>query len=333
MVHRKPCGVVSRVMIALTVMLVLVNGSPTAQDKQRIAVLELAQQGTRQEAEAIAEELRKIFVKSNQYLVVDRTLTAQILKEWETQQTGLTDGEKAVKIGKLFNVQLIVSGKLNKFPSGGWQLSAVMLNAQSGVAMKAETVRHRGDFFSLLDTKVPALGAALAGFPASATSVGPAAKASAAGTGPKKLAIYPALYSGKNAKKVERTHDSIANGIKKMIERDFAGKIAIVREFSSTRGFGGERDDRLSFSTWKGNSIQEPNEEFAYKSASKMGVDLVLLYETTVPGGGRGEHRVYLFDAVNAKNYQLAAPWKRGQLGKDLVRTVKQLIKKYRHTR
>lgn len=148
-----------------------------AKEKQRIAMLDLAYEGVKQEAEAIAEELRKILVKSEKYVVIDRTLTTQVLKEWETQQSGLTDREKAIRIGKLFNVQLIVSGKLHKFSSGGWQVSLVMLDAQSGITKKAETVRHRGDFFSLLDEKVPPLGRTLVGTSLAPRPAAPATKA------------------------------------------------------------------------------------------------------------------------------------------------------------
>ncbi len=163
-------------ILLLLIALTAAAGAPQAEEKPRIAMLDLAQTGAKEEAEAIAEELRKALVKSGQYVVIDRTLTAQILKEWETQQSGLTDSAKAVQIGKLYNVQLIVSGKLNKFSSGGWQVSVVMLDAQSGITRKAETVRHRGDFFSLLDEKVPALGAALLGTAAAPQTAAPAAE-------------------------------------------------------------------------------------------------------------------------------------------------------------
>lgn len=134
-----------------------------AEEPPRLAVLNLETRDAQSEAEGIAEELRAAFVKSGQYTVVDRTLTGQIVKEWETQQSGLTDSDKALKVGKLYNVRFIVTGKLTKFSGGGWQVSGVMLDAQSGIALRADTVRHRGDFFSLLDQRVPVLARALLG--------------------------------------------------------------------------------------------------------------------------------------------------------------------------
>lgn len=320
---------------AAAVVLVSAVTPAAAQDKQRIAVLELAQQDTPQEAEAIAEELRKILVKSNKYVVIDRTLTTQILKEWETQQSGLTDGDKAVKIGKLFNVQLIVSGKLNRFPSGGWQLSAVMLNAQTGVTIKAETVRHRGDFFSLLDAKVPALGAALAGISDSSA----AASGGGAGDSLVRLAIFPALYSGKNSGKVEEKHEQLIRGIRRMMHNNFARRIEITHEFSSVGGIGGEKNDRIINHAWREETQpragirSKPNAEFIFRAAREMGVQLVLIYESTIPGGGRGKHHVYLYDVSKRKELARTTGWKKGAFGKPLAKTIRKLIKRYRDSR
>ncbi|MEE8395525.1 MAG: hypothetical protein V3S29_05680 [bacterium] len=126
------------------------------------------------EAEAISEEISKVFVHSKKFTVIDRTLTGKIMEEWALQLSGVTDEKKALKVGKLYNVQAIVTGKLLKFPGGGWQVSGVMLDAQTGVRQQAETIRHRGDFFTLLDQKVPGLARALAGLgPAPAKMAGP----------------------------------------------------------------------------------------------------------------------------------------------------------------
>ena len=125
---------------------------------------EVGGKASKVEAEGISEEIRQAFVGSRKYTVVDRTLTRKVMQEWETQQSGVTDEERAITVGKLFNVQVIITGKLLRFPAGGWQISAVVLDAQTGVTKKAETVRHKGDFFTLLDQKVPKMAKILAGF-------------------------------------------------------------------------------------------------------------------------------------------------------------------------
>ena len=140
-------------LLALLLILPGLQAGAAPNEKLRLAVLPFTTTKAADEASAITEELRQAFVNSGRYVVIDRTLTGSILKEWETQQSGMTESDRAIKIGKLFNVQVIVSGKLTEFTSGGWHLSAVMLDSQTGVTMRARTIRHRGDFFSLLDGK------------------------------------------------------------------------------------------------------------------------------------------------------------------------------------
>ena len=70
-----------------------------------------------EESEGVAEELRNAFVNSGKYVVVDRTLTEKIVEEWKIQAT-LTEKEKAIQVGRVFNVQYIVSGKLLAFGGG-----------------------------------------------------------------------------------------------------------------------------------------------------------------------------------------------------------------------
>ncbi len=139
-------------------------GFAWGQGKPHIAVLDLETHGAEAaEVESISEVLREAFVASGRFVVVDRTLTRKILEEWALQQSGAVDEEKAIKVGKLFNVQYIVTGRLSKFDEDGWQVAAVLLDAQSGVTRQAKVIRHQGNFFSLLDNKVPQLAATLAG--------------------------------------------------------------------------------------------------------------------------------------------------------------------------
>lgn len=141
---------------------------PAAPEKPRVAVLVFEYEGgtTRVEASGIAEEIRGVFVGSNQYTVVDRTLTDQIMRAWRIRQSGLTARQKALKAGRLYNVQMVITGKLLKFPEGGWQVSSVMLDAQTGIAKRAETIHFMGGFFRMLARNVPSMAFDLAGIPA-----------------------------------------------------------------------------------------------------------------------------------------------------------------------
>jgi len=151
------------------------------EEKPRLAVLNwAATDATPAQAEGIAEEMRSGFTRSGRYTVVDRTLTAKILEEWERQQSGLNEAERAIQVGKLYNVRYIVTGKVIAYEGKAWLVSAVMLDAQTGVAWHSQTLRHEGRFFDLLG-QVPTLAARLAGVDAAASrSTGAASVPSAA---------------------------------------------------------------------------------------------------------------------------------------------------------
>lgn len=116
-----------------------------AQEKPRLAVLEFdADEEAEEEADAVTEEIRADYVHSRRYVVVDRTLTDKIMDEWALQQSGVTEQANTVRVGKLFTVKTLVTGKLNEFSQGGWQISAAVLDAETGVTSAAETARHPG---------------------------------------------------------------------------------------------------------------------------------------------------------------------------------------------
>lgn len=143
-----------------------INAMENIPEKPRIAVLnwDIRNNEIEEEADAVAEKIREVFVVSEQYTVVDRTMTKMILQEWERQETGHTEVERSIKIGEIYNVKLIVTGKLSRFQDGSWQVSCVTLDAETGVTQDAKTVDHKGDFFTLLNKRVPLMAAKIISF-------------------------------------------------------------------------------------------------------------------------------------------------------------------------
>ena len=297
--------------------------TPTG-EKPRLAVLPLSTAKAFEEAGAIAEELRQAFVNSGRYIVIDRTLTDKILKEWETQQSGMTESDKAVKIGRLFNVQIIVTGKLTHFSSGGWHVSAVILDSQTGVTMKAKTVRHRGDFFSLLDAKLPQLSDALVGI--AAFKSGPPAPPPAAGAAPpavakverpkpavdkatpftgtaKKVAIFPLRLKGPGSSSIRNSHTLFSKHLAQSIDKIWQPYRKVSHVFDPT-----SKDDGLK---WQSRAIMEnewnegifsidPNKAFVRKLARELKVDYVLIMRSGNIGGGDWDYAIYFFDINSA---------------------------------
>ena len=190
--------IMKRSLVCISLFLLLV-GIAFSQEKSRIAVLDLITQNTTAEhAGAITEEIRNAFVNSRQYTVVDRTLTSKILEEWKVQQT-LTGKEKTVKIGTLFNVRHLITGKVQQLEENQWQVSLVVLNAETGETSASRTVRHQGSFFSLLDEKIPPLAWELVGeHSGNVSRQDPASATIALGPQPMDAAMLKTdLFSGK----------------------------------------------------------------------------------------------------------------------------------------
>ena len=319
-----------------------------AESKPRVAVLKLAERGAREEADAIAEELRLAFVNTNRFIVIDRTLTDQILKEWELQQSGMTERDKAVRIGKLFNVQMIVTGKLNKFPGGGWQVSAVMLDAQTGITKKAKIVRHRGDFFSLLDTKVPILAESLAGKEdiflnkSEPTPKTQKAKATVSrpvqsrpeSSGGVKIGIFPGTATGERTGEVTQHFKKLNEKIAEAVKKQFP-KISV--SFAYIRNEDQETKEELKNRIWDvGIFSINPNEGFISLKLENLNLDAALLYHFYVYNYFQRlntDFKIFIIHQKQFKSYEESGEgnvidgmenWE-----ESFMRTVTRLLKKF----
>ena len=167
---RGPCHGVFRAMsLPLCWLLIVLPLHPTLMaqtgakpERPRIAVLAFELIDVKK-AEGIAAEdqLRNELVKKRVYTVVDRAQTEKVLKELHFQQVGLTEQDKALKLGKLLNVQLIVTGRLTAL-TGAVQLNVQMIEVQTAEIIRSESLLHRGDMLGLISEKVPLVAARLA---------------------------------------------------------------------------------------------------------------------------------------------------------------------------
>lgn len=84
-------------------------------DKKRVGVLDFVGKGvSKTEAEIVGELFRGELVNSGMYNVLDRANMDNILSEMEFQQTGCTESECAIQIGKILNMQYMFYGSLMK---------------------------------------------------------------------------------------------------------------------------------------------------------------------------------------------------------------------------
>ena len=107
----------ARCLISLFVSFLILNTVYGQQkERLRIALLDFSTPGglSKMETITLGNRLRSMLVKTKAFLVIERGKMEEILNEQGFQKTGCTTTECAVEIGRLLNVQKMVSGSIGK---------------------------------------------------------------------------------------------------------------------------------------------------------------------------------------------------------------------------
>jgi len=106
-------------------------GAPTASG-ENLAVMDFKpNNASAGDAATISEFVRSAFVKSGAYPVVDKAGMDRILAEQAFQQTGCTDSDCAVRLGKLLNVRKMVVGNYSVMGTVRF-LTASLVDVETG---------------------------------------------------------------------------------------------------------------------------------------------------------------------------------------------------------
>jgi hypothetical protein len=107
---------VKLLMLIVLSFVILINAWGQSQDKLRIAILDFTNTGglSQQETITLGNRLRSMLVKTNAFIVLERGQMDEILDEQGFQNTGCTTTECAVEMGKLLNVEKMISGSIGK---------------------------------------------------------------------------------------------------------------------------------------------------------------------------------------------------------------------------
>jgi TolB-like protein len=129
--------------------------SPPQQEsssRKNIAVIDLDSRGglSASEVGTLTDRLRSMLVGTRAFTVVDRGKMDAILKEVGFQQTGCTTTECAVEIGKMLNVQQIVTGSLGKL-GNTYTLDIVVLEVATSQIIKSFSRDYKGEIDGLLN--------------------------------------------------------------------------------------------------------------------------------------------------------------------------------------
>jgi len=94
---------------------VVTQSSQPLKEKISLAIMELTpQQVSSTDAALITDSLYTEVTKTNAFIVVERNKLQQAITELKQQQTGLTDQETAIEVGKMLNAQKVIVGSVGK---------------------------------------------------------------------------------------------------------------------------------------------------------------------------------------------------------------------------
>jgi TolB-like protein len=126
--------------------------SPPHPSKDVVAVLEFDAIGaSKPQASAVTDRLQDALLKQGRFTLVDRSQIDKILGEQAFQQAGCSSQDCAVQAGKVLGVRHIVTGRVTRIDDGTWQLAGTLIDVESAETLRAETIPHRGDYYSLLN--------------------------------------------------------------------------------------------------------------------------------------------------------------------------------------
>ncbi len=106
-----------KTIFSIMISIILIGSSwAQKQDKLRIAILDFTNTGglSKQETTTLGNRLRSMLVKTNAFIVLERGQMDEVLDEQGFQQAGCTTTECAVEMGRMLNVQKMISGTIGK---------------------------------------------------------------------------------------------------------------------------------------------------------------------------------------------------------------------------
>ena len=288
-----------------------------ANAKELIAVMDLQAVGaSAAEAQALSDRLREVMLKTGLFKLVERSQMDQVLNEQALQQTGCTSQECAVQVGRVLGVRKMVVGKVVKVGQDVWLLSAILVDVESAETLRAESVRHKGDYFTLMDQRVAEIGAKMvegATVGAAAQPAGIGAKGAQRGGGGHRVSMYPPSIGGIscNTPVCSGWPDKVLGGMQAYLASNSAwapsesykasGALPVIDSSSLLEEVQGH--------TWKGVFSVEPDVVGIVASATKLHADIVLLYKASGSITGGGDVTAYLVDVPTGKMRQQHASW------------------------
>ena len=121
-------------------------------EKLRIAILDFTNTGglSKQETITLGNRLRSMLVKTNAFIVLERGQMDDILDEQGFQQAGCTTTECAVEMGRLLNMQKMISGSIGKLGKT-YTIDLSLIDVQTAQIEKSFFRDFKGEIDGLLN--------------------------------------------------------------------------------------------------------------------------------------------------------------------------------------
>ena len=305
-----------------------------AKPRQAIAVLELEGVGTSEiESLVLTQGLSEALLDTGLFKLADGAGMPPAMEAPNGNHAGCTGQQCVVLAGRQLGADKVVAGKAVKMEEGLWLLSAVMLDAETAATLALESVRHRGDFATLLDSGIPTLAKALAGgggngrnpaeAPMSSAAPRSSRRSSARAYQKASLAVFPTRFEGKFAHRVRAGHASVIRRVEKVVGV-YSGWLSLSHSFYPTTDPSQAhtliRENpaylELEEMAWRGRYGVSPNDRYVFSMGKILGVDLVLLHYLKMDrdsGFTVREYRVFLYDVNHLRVFHRAGKWSRGK--------------------
>ena len=133
-----------------------------ARKKPRLAILNLVPRVVPIEKKTgLPKGLPGKFRKMSEFDMADSVLTQKLIEEWARSATA-SQQKRGRKLGRLYDVQMMVAGKVHAIKQRKWVVSFVQLNAPPDAPGKEKSVASKSEFYSILDERDPVVGPVLA---------------------------------------------------------------------------------------------------------------------------------------------------------------------------
>lgn len=135
-----------KLFLKFTIIIILLTPAVIhANEKMQIAVLDFKTRGISANlGHTISDLMRAEMVKTGYFIVVERSQIDKILKEQGFQQTGCTDNECAVELGKILSARKILVGEVSRLGSS-ILITVRIVDVEKGVAEFAETEKSENE--------------------------------------------------------------------------------------------------------------------------------------------------------------------------------------------